>query len=365
MLLERNNLNYTWILRCSGSSPGHSSEFRTIPNIPRNSLLPIVEIIDEVAWDRYYDALSRQFGAVYVELPLYLNERRNKWWSDSEGQCRNINSQSCLDFFIGNDHRIDVPVVSSQHDNRNIRLDYSVENQLFSQIKDNFNRVGLRIGLPTYDIQSVPTSRTSLVNLLSNMTSSDTLFVDIFNVGSLIQQRLSNLAFVINNTPEQVDHIYILNAFNPDNGEHNFGPYLARYFNVKGFGDFATEKRFPAKVRIGPRIRTFRRNIHFYNWNRFELYTFSEYDSYDRALAHLRSSGVWRNNSDHRARCPACNRIETSDTNNSHNYWKEFRIKHYLYSIVTDTRINDNGIQTAEDLDPIGHDNLFNVGGIA
>ena len=139
------NLEYAWIIRCSGSSPGHCGEFRSIDSIPNNSLIPIIEIIDDVVWDRYYSKLSRKFGEVFVELPLYLNERRNKWWNEGSTQCRNINSQSCMDFFTNNDHRLEIPIVSSDHGNRNIQLDYSAENTLLTQVKDNFSRVGLRI----------------------------------------------------------------------------------------------------------------------------------------------------------------------------------------------------------------------------
>jgi len=363
MSLERNNLDYSWIIRCSGSSPGHCGEFRTIGSIPRNSLLPLLEVIDDGVWDRYYYELNRRFGAVYVELPLYLNERRNKWWNEGDNKCRNINDQNCVDFFSNNDHRLDIPVVSWGHNDRNIRLDFSAETQLLSNVKDNFDHVGLRIGLPSYDIQSLPLTSTSLINLLGSLDSSDTLFIDIFSVGSLIQQRLSNLTYVLRNIPSTVDNIYILNAFEPDHMSHNYGPYLARHFNIRGFGDFATEHRFPAKMKRPPDAEPYRRNIHYYNWNRFELYTFSEYDSYKRAAAVMRSSGIWQSNAAHLQNCPACVRVENDDYNNWTVYWKEFRIKHYIYSILNETRLNVNDTRTAEDLDPIGHDNVFNLGG--
>ena len=199
--------------------------------------------------------------------------------------------------------------------------------------------------------------------MLNNLDTSDTLFIDIYNVGSLIQQRLSNLDFIIDNTPQNINNIFILNAFDPDHLGHNYGPYLARHFNVRGFGDFATEKRYPHKVKRSPRVRQYRRNIHYYNWNRFELYTFSEYDSYLRTANILRSSGIWRSNPNHIRNCPACRQVENGECNNWTVYWKEFRIKHYIYSIINDTRAADNGTQSAEDLDPIGHDTLFNVGG--
>jgi len=363
--VQRNDLNYIWVLRCSGSSPGHSGEYRTIDYIPRNSLTPLMEIIDEGVWNRYYGALSRQFGEVYVELPLYLNEKNNKWWNEGDNRCRNINDHSCLDFFNTNEDRLDIPVVSWWHNNREIRLDYSPETQLLAEIKTNFEKVGVRIGLPSYDIQNVPLTRASLLTLLNSLDASDTLFIDVYAVGSLIQQRLSNLSFTIDHIPSHVQNIFILNAFEPDHMGHNYGPYLKRHYNLMGFGDFATEHRFPVSVKRDPRVRRFRRNIQYYNWNRFELYTFSEYDSYERTASVMRSSGIWQANPDHIHSCPACSRVASGDYNNWTVYWKEFRIKHYINSIVNETRINNDNARTAEDLDPIGHDNLFNLGGRA
>lgn len=149
--------------------------------------------------------------------------------------------------------------------------------------------------------------------------------------------------------------IFVLNAFEPFDLRHNFGPIFSYRYDLDGFGDFATEKRFPP---AGGRAQ--RRIIRYYYWDRYLLKEIAR-TSYHSAASQLRASSYWTNHAYHIPSCNVCREVDNHRYNEGHSYWKRFRILHYLNSITNETRQQSASAVSDEDLDPDGYDILFNV----
>lgn len=360
---NRHFFDFFWVIRCSGSSQSQNAEYRTLEDVPSQNIKPILEIVTENLWDVFLSKCRSKFGDVYVEFPAYLSERSNKFLGITKHDITLDVYSDCAEFFSQNTNKIDIPVVSTSHPERETVMNYDLETGLYHQVKRNFSRVGVRTSVPTFDISVAPRTFDSFRNMVNSLDVNDILFLDIFYLSGVLNPIHTNLQVMINLAKKRNIPIYILNAFEPEDQSHNYGPYLYRHFNIDGFGDFATEKRYPTGGRDRT-IRRVRKIIRYYNWDRFQLLNFKAW-SYSQAADILKQSGAWRRNSLHNTSCPACIRVESGDFNEWSVYWKEFRIKHYLCSILNETLQRSSSCQTAEDLDPDGHDTLFNISGSA
>lgn len=356
---NQDEYDYIWIIRCSGSRINSNVEYRLLPEAPDTNITPLLEVIDQSIFHPFRTSLRRRYNVVFVEFPAYLNEQGNKFRVKPNTTLRNYTN--CIDFFNSISLGTDIPVVSAYHDPRDILIDYSIESRLLERIIDEISEVAVRTRIPSVNLRNTD-SLNSYNNLLDILNGRGSLFLDIYNLSSGFVQKISNLRLMCNLAINQGIPVYVFNAFEPRDMAHNFGPFFSKYYDLKGFGDFATELRFPRSVRIDRPYREVRKTIRFYNWNRFILKDFSDY-AYNGALSQLTTSRLWINNNAHISSCPVCRDVSLGLYNRSRIYWKAFRIQHYLHCITNETFSNYATSSNAEDMDPDGYDMFFNSGG--
>lgn len=347
--VSQNPFHYLWIMRCAGTNIRNNSECKIIPNCPTVNISPIIELLDESLFPSVFTNFRRFYGTVFTEIPYYLKEASNKF--QEKAQIISRKYPDCSDFFLTNRRPIGIPVISSEHTGL---IDYSRELHSLQLIRSNFEKIAVRTRVPTFDIAQTPSIETSFRTLVNSLTHEDYLFLDIFYLNGVLAQIKLNLDRLIGIARERTTHIYILNAFEPEDSAHNYGPFLSKYYDLPGFGDFATEKRYPA---TGGRSTT--KIIRYYQWEKFLLREFSA-GTYLAALQLMMSSNYWINHSAHNRSCPACNRLNLRTVNEGHPYWKQYRILHYLYSILNETQNTYVNTTSAEDFDPDGYDVIFN-----
>lgn len=358
---DSTSFGYIWIVRCSGSRINSNIEYRLLTDAPDHNITPLIEVIDEDISTSFRTSLRRKYHRVFVEFPAYLNEQGNKFRVKPDTTLRDY--PNCIAFFNSISLSPDIPVVSAYHDPRDIVIDYSSEFKLLEELPNESGEVAVRIRIPPVNLSSSATALNSYNHLLDILNGRGSLFLDIFNISSGFVQTITNVRFMCNLANNLNIPVYILNAFEPRDMAHNYGPFFSKYFNLEGFGDFATEFRFPRNVRINRPYSDIRKTIRFYNWNRFVLRDFSQY-TYAAALSQLTTSRLWTNNRAHISSCPACRNVSLGIYNRSRTYWKTFRIQHYLHCMANETYTNYMSSLNAEDMDPDGYDTFFSTGGI-
>lgn len=347
---ENKHFDYIWVLRCSGKNQNRNVEYRMIPNVPTARITPLLEVIDTTLLHTFTYSLRTKYGKVMVDFPSYLLEASNKFSEDiAELKAQYTTTEN---FFKSNKSAIDIPVISAQHIGFG---DYSDENSILLNVKDDFEKVAVRIRVPTYDLSGTTDILNSYKTLLGNMSIGDILLLDIFSMSGSESNIDSNIQLMTTIAKEHGLNISVLNAFEPVNASHNYGPIFSYRYKLSGFGDFATEKRYPSSGGPGEN-----KIIRHYDWTRFVLREYKE-KNYSTAASTLRSSNCWRNHPDHVLGCTACSDAAVTHSE-GHSYWKSFRVLHYLHSIANETQHKYNSVTSDQDLDPDGYDNLFSVG---
>lgn len=342
--------DYIWIVRCSGTNVNYNVEYRLTPQAPQTGTRPLIEVINENIFNRFAILLRRKYGEIMVDFPLYLLESSNKFFESFQELSNRYQNQ--MVFFQNFKSLIDIPVVSASQIGT---LDYKIEENSLQNVKKEFERVGVRVRVPTFDLRRTPTILDSYKSLLSTMEDNDLLLLDVFTIMGVEYQIQMNLQLMTTLGKEQNLEIFVLNAFTPFDLGHNFGPLFSYLFDLDGFGDFATEKRFPA---AGGRAQ--RRIIRYYYWDRYMLKEMARIN-YHLAVSQLKNSRYWINHLAHVSSCNICNEIQNNRYNESHSFWKGFRILHYLNSIFNETRQQFSQAISAEDLDPDGYDLIYYV----
>ena len=345
-----NNFEYTWVIRCSGTRANRNIEYGTVSKAPSKGITPLLEVIDTTLFSPFAHILREKYGKLLVDFPHYLLEANNKFSDDM--RILKSDYPTPESFFQTNKASIDIPVISAPHIGFG---DFDDENKTLQNLKGIFEKFAVRVRVPTYDLSGTTNVLKSFRTLLDNMSVEDFLFLDVFNFSgseSNIDQNVQLMAGLGKNHGLTVS---ILNAFEPTNGSHNYGPLLSYKYTLNGFGDFATEKRFPSTGGPGEN-----KIIRYYDWMRYVLREYKE-RQYSAAALTLRSSNCWKNNFAHVSDCCACKDASTTE-NQGHSYWKSFRMLHYLNSIANETQLKYNSVASDQDLDPDGYDTLFNVG---
>ncbi len=342
--------DYVWVLRCSGTNENRNPECAIIPNVSSKGIKPLVEVVDTEILHRFSRLLRAKYGEVMVDLPYYLLEADNKFSDSISNIFRQYPDQA--DFFHKNKSMVDIPVVSAQHiGNR----DYDSENAIMQRIKGEFEKVAVRVRVPSFNLGMATTIKRSYESLVNNMHKSDLLLLDVFDISGYESQINSNLELMSDIGKKQNINVFVLNAFEPVDTGHNYGPLFSFRYGLDGFGDFATEKRYPqAGGRAAKKI------IRYYLWEKFILKEIKR-DDYNIAAATLKASRFWSNHSSHISSCSACNDVQHNRFNRGHTFWKKFRVIHYLHCIGNETRLKYSTTSTDQDLDPDGYDILFNV----
>lgn len=188
------------------------------------------------------------------------------------------------------------------------------------------------------------------------MSKNDLLLLDIFSISGYESQIDANMQLMSSLAKKLSLRVFALNAFEPANASHNYGPLFSHRYKLAGFGDFATEKRFPPGGGQGEN-----KIIRYYQWTKFTLTEFRR-PTYNSAASALKATHYWSKHPKHLPRCDACTEVHRNLFNESHVYWKRFRVLHYLNSIAKETRHKYAATASEQDLDPDGYDTLYNVG---
>ena len=305
--------------------------------------------------DDFYYRLKRRYGEVWVDLPYYLTEKSNYFQDDAKELYYDY-EQEPESFFEDNKQYIDVPVISAP-----LSYSFDLEKNIYDSIKSEFNKIAVRIRVPLVEITTNMLS--SLSNLVEEMRDDDVLLLDVFQFTSIETQIFSNIE-KMNEIFQQNDvNVSILNAFETNQLNcHNYGPLLSAYFNMEGFGDFATEERYKASGGGGSPTR----KIRYYEPSTYTLWFFKDANGYNGAKEKLVQSGSWENTSltpQHLTICNVCYEVNNDDYNKDNGYWKRFKILHYLNCIANETRSQYSSFNTSEDLDPDGYDTILRTGG--
>lgn len=345
------SFEYIWVLRCSGTNVNRNVEYRLTPQAPADGIRPLIEVVDVGIFRRFATSLRRKYGEILVDFPLYLLESSNKFFESIQELSRRYSNQTS--FFQSFQSLIDIPVVSASQMGI---LDYNAERSILQNMKQHFERLAVRVRVPTFDLSRAQTILGSYQSLLATMTEADLLLFDVFSMSGVENQINLNLELMSRLGKEKNLELFVLNAFEPFDLRHNYGPIFSYRYDLNGFGDLATEKRFPP---AGGRAQ--RRIIRYYYWDRYMLKEIAR-TNYHLAALQLRNSPYWANHAHHIPSCNVCGEVNNNRYNEGHSYWKRFRMLHYLNSITNETRKQFTLATSDEDLDPDGFDILFNVG---
>jgi len=339
------DFEYVWVIRGSGT---RSVEYRMLPHVRGNALLPLLEVTDGYSFPAFATRLRSYFGSVMVDVPQYLLDYSNKFREQADGLLRVYPDP--INFLVSFKSWIDIPVASS-------RLqpipDYSVQRNAVGRLIQDFQRVAVRLFVPSVDITQISVSINSYIDLLKNVPEGSIILLDIPEVSGNEAVVAANVREMSSRASQLGHKLYVINAFDPDSGGHNFGPYLAFENQLKGFGDLATEHRWPPTGGGGYPTAI----IRYYDFQRYVVEEFRErLGGYEQAAQRLVGSTVWQNHVAHRRTCPACSEVSRGAYQLSSAYWKQFRLEHYIASILHDTRNQYSAVTNPQDLDPDGHD---------
>lgn len=342
-----NMLSYIWIIRCSGEKKLDRYVEYKIINEPPSGIIPLAECIREDYLRNYYNRLKNKFGEVWVELPYYLTEQSNRHHKYAK-----IISQRYVNnpeqFFINNKAYVDIPVVSAP-----FSYNFDTERDTLNKLKSEFDKIAVRVRVP--EINITPTMKTSFNNLLKDMRKSDILLLDVFRFSSIESQIIGNINKMNSTVKDSNIAVYILNVFETKNENcHNFSPVIAYYFDMLGFGDFATEERYKGKGG-GGHVTV---KIRYYDPYEFTLWFFTALKGgFSVAKQSLINSVYWSkvSTTTHQNFCNPCSEVAQGLSKNDQSYWKRFKIIHYINCLVNETATRYTSSRTPEDFDPEGY----------
>lgn len=280
------------------------------------SMTPLIEVTDEADIDDL--GIYRATGtSVFVDLPLYLTERANKF---NDPVSKLIEEHGSVEAFYGNHaDQIDVPVVSGPVE----PIDYSVYRPRVEELRDDFNRVAVRLMLRDFNDALTGDQRESLEELAEVIEEADFVFFDLVDNG-VTNELQEDLAYLTDLFSEAMTGV--LNGFDAYN-EHpdNESPRLADENGAEAFGDFGINQRFkpdgggqPDEVQI-----------RHYHPNNATVRFFAGED-YEEAAEELLGWEEWE-----RAHCDGCRRADRT-TNYDTNTWAQIKLEHYISSVLQD-----------------------------
>ena len=333
-----------------------------------DNIIPLLEIVDEEIFEKFIANTCNKFDKLMVELPIYLSERPNKYQTDvldilnkyesSEEDSQISFYKDCQkdkNFNLVTEDYPDlgfIPVISTIPRN----ITYSDFISKYNNLKNLFNEVAFRFFVYSTDI--TPEQKENILTISNSIRDNDIILLDILGFENVEGQIRKNLEEIISMLNEK--QIYILNAFdyNGNNDTHNYSPLIAKELNTSGFGDFATTVRYEAGGGGGGQTK----RIRFYEYNNHNLIHFQHESSYTGATQFLKQSQFWkeiiREEENHLSICSYCNAIEQDIYNNGHSWWKQYRIMHYINSILNHTIPNMSQYDNAEDFDSDGYNDI-------
>jgi hypothetical protein len=335
---------YIWVVRGTGT---RSVEYSMLPELRSFPLFPLLEVTDVNFFPAYAPPLRRYFGALLVDLPYYLLDYSNKHRDDVAALHSHYPDPAT--FFTSFTQWINIPVASGR---LSPAPDYSLQLRTLQQLQTHFPRIAARLLLPSSEITQIPVSDSSYANLIASIPQGSIILLDAPFVLGNENVVAFNVREMANRAIQRGHEVYVLNAFDPEAGGHNFGPHFSYQYSLRGFGDLATEPRWPPPGGGGAPTGV----IRYYDFDRFTTSVFRAPGGYAQAVTNLTNSSLWQNHAAHRHNCRVCTEVASGLHSLSPGYWKRFRIEHYITSIFNETRNRYASVRSAEDLDPDGHD---------
>ena len=279
-------------------------------------MLPLVEVTDED--DLNALRAYRDVGeAVMIELPRYLAEQENKYQEAVSELIEDYGS--ITDFYRGKVDSKYVPVVSGS----NNPIDYSEHLSMYRELREDFDRLAVRLIFRGTSESLTDVQRNSLEELGAEVRERDIILFDIGD-SSVTEPLLEDLEYLsgVFKQPTKA----VLNAFDAYNERpNNQSPHLAEDIGASAFGDFGINKRFKPNPEDGfapPRVK----HRHYVpNHSTVEQF---EGENYEEAAEALSGWSEWDE-----SHCEGCHRA-ASTNNYDVNTWVQIRMEHYFRSVL-------------------------------
>src|SRR3989338_3026976 len=334
-------------------------ELSILQSMRPTDLFPLLEIVDKKTFGSIGKVIDKFRGEIMVELPLYLTGRENKHFGNVMGILGEIDEDTNplrqAAFYKKHSDKAFIPVVSPSSTEL---LSYKDLLDGFSAIKNTFSRVAIRVFVTHTEISQ--SNFNHIKNLLNNLREDDIVLLDVVQFDGVEAETLKNLHTLNTIIPQSLkDKTFVLNEFSPTSewrvDVHHYAPLLTKMMNLSGFGDFATIPRYES-AGGGSSTTSI---IRYFSPSDSNLVHFMSPDSFREASKKLKSSKIWATSiSDgHVGSCPACKEVSQKDTE-WRTFWKVFRIKHHIFSVMTTIIQNMQKYSNPQDLDIYGYDNI-------
>ncbi|MUV60214.1 hypothetical protein [Halobacterium sp. CBA1126] len=281
-------------------------------------MLPLVEVTDED--DLNALRAYREVGeAVMIELPRYLSEQENKYQEPVSELIENYGS--IAEFYQRKVDSKYVPVVSGS----NSPVDYSEHLSMYRDLREDFNRLAVRLILRRPSELLTGLQRDTLEELGTEVRHEDILLFDIGD-NSITDPLLEDLEYLseVFETPTTA----VLNAFDAYNERpNNQSPHLAEDIGASAFGDFGINKRFKPNPDDGFVPPSVKHRHYVPNQSTVEVF---KGDTFEEAAESLSDWSEWD-----ASHCEGCHRA-ASTNNYDVNTWVQIRMEHYFRSILRD-----------------------------
>ena len=304
----RNGRNEPQVIRNFDQSSLSGSSPRSL------SMTPLIEVTDEDDIDDL--GTYRAAGApVLVELPRYLTQRANRF---NDPVSNLIAEHGSVEEFYGNNaDQINVPVVSGPIE----PVDYSVYRPRVERLRDDFDRVAVRLMLLDFNDALTSDQRESLESLAKVIGGTDFALFDLVDNG-VTDEIEGDLAYLTDLFSEATTGV--LNGFDAYNAHpDNESPRLANENDAEAFGDFGINQRFKPDGGGQPEEV----QIRHYHPNNATIQFFAGND-YEEAADELTEWDEWD-----RAHCDGCRRADRT-TSYDTNTWAQIKLEHYLSSVL-------------------------------
>jgi hypothetical protein len=321
-----------------------------IESVGNFSIFPLLEVTGSSAFQDFSDRLHKFFGTIMVDIPRYLLRRNNRFRRDVRSLL-GMHKNDPVNFHNSVTGKADIPVVSLSARIAEVQ-DYTPMVDMVNRLSGKFGTIAVRVAVPQSDIRNLARSDASYSNLMQHLPAHSVILFDVPVMSAYEPVVARNIREMRGRAASGGHKVYVLNAFGPVANGHNFGPYFVLDNGLDGFGDFATEERFPPAS--GGRNRSTTSIIRYYDYERYTIEEFRR-NSYRAAENDLRAASVWQRQSSHRSNCRACLEVQNGNSGSSHSYWKGFRMKHYITAIMNETRNSCASATSAQVLDPDGH----------
>jgi len=279
-------------------------------------MLPLVEVtdVDDLNALRAYKEVGE---TVMIELPRYLTEQENKYKEPVSELIEDYGS--IAEFYRSKVDSKYVPIASGS----NSPVDYSEHLSMYRDLREDFDRLAVRLILRHRSESLTNLQRDTLEELGTEVRDKDILLFDIGD-SSITEPIVEDLEYLseVFETPTNA----VLNAFDAYNERpNNQSPHLAEDIGASAFGDFGINKRFKPNPDDGFAPPSVKYRHYVPNHSTVEVF---KGDTYKEAAESLSEWSEWD-----ASHCEGCHRA-ASTNNYDVNTWVQIRMEHYFRSVL-------------------------------